>query len=564
MKRDYLYKSLLLAVITVSSSAHAQIGGMTAPGDDRYHIEADVTEGYYEGGQSVLHGTGNVLITHGEITITCDEVWSYEDERVAILKGNVHVVNLEDKTELNGEYGEYYEKSKRAVMSEEPLITGPSGRAAVSDPPSPANDTKANEGTGPGVEPEDGRYHVEADVTEGYMSGEEQVLHGIGNVLITHGETKINCDEAWSYEKEGNAVLKGNVRMVNEKENYVLTSQYGEYFEKTKLAVASKGPTLVLTGDRPVTITGDIMRMYTETEEGEVAGNAHVVSEDVEAFGETLLYFGEEEKVELLGTPVAWQGDSRLAGDKLTMFFANEEVTRLLVEGNARVIYFAKGGEEEAETAEPEGPAVEVPENEAEPGGPEPPEVITGGEDDNAEDASAVPEDGRGPDVELVLEEPSDFEAPPAVEEETGAEEEEPPTGRVEASGDVIDCLFEDGKMEKIYIIGSARGAFMPFDEFGRETGEKIDSSGDRITVYTRENEVKKIIVEGSAVGVYRPSETIGREGVTRTEGDTISVYMREREVRRIVVHGHARGSYFTKEASAEEEGKAEAGETGS
>ncbi|UCE26637.1 MAG: hypothetical protein JSW52_09850 [Candidatus Coatesbacteria bacterium] len=410
---------------------------------------------------------------------------------------------------------------------------------------------------------EDEPYHVEADVTEGYMSGDEQVLHGIGNVLITHGDTVITCDEAWSYEKEGNAVLKGNVRLVNEKENYVLTSQYGEYFEKTKLAVASKGPKLVLTGDRPVTITGDIMRMNTETEEGEAAGNAHVVSKDVEAFGETLLYFGEEERVELLGTPVAWQGDSRLAGDKLTMFFVDEEVDRLLVEGNARVIYFAEGGEEEEEGAGTEEESLEIVEDE--------------GESEAAETIDGIKEEEEPvfeiPEVETA-EEPADggiaFDEPLDFEEsvvEVGAdegEEEEPPTGRVEASGDVIDCLFDEGQIEKIYIIGSARGAFMPFDELGRETGEQIDSSGDRITVYTREGEVKKIIVEGDAVGVYHPAEGVGREGVTRTEGDTISVYMRDQEIRRIVVHGHARGSYFTREAAAEEEDKAEAGETGS
>jgi lipopolysaccharide export system protein LptA len=407
-------------------------------------------------------------------------------------------------------------------------------------------------------EPEDERYHVEADVTEGYMSGDEQVLHGIGNVLITHGDTRITCDEAWSYEKEGNAVLKGNVRLINEKENYKLTSQYGEYFEKTKLAVASKGPKLVLTGDRPVTITGDIMRMNTDTEEGETAGNAHVVSEDVEAFGETLLYFGEEERVELLGTPVAWQGDSRLAGDKLTMFFADEDVDRLLVEGNARVIYFAEGGDEGPETEET---LLEVIESD------DGPEVIETVEERTEEETfiAEIPEGETtedAPDGEPAFDEPLDFEAPVA-EREVGEGEEEPPTGRVEASGDVIDCLFDEGQIEKIYIIGSARGAFIPFDELGRETGEQIDSSGDRITVYTREGEVKKIIVEGDAVGVYHPAEAVGREGVTRTEGDTISVYMRDREVRRIVVHGHARGSYFTREAAAEEEGKAEAGGTG-
>lgn len=550
MRYNILYKFLLFVTLSPGWAA-----------DDGYHIEADVTEGYYENDQLVLHGTGNVLITHDEITITCDEVWSYEKDRIAVLEGNVRVVNAKDNTEITGEHGEYYEKSKRAVMSEKPVITGPSGRRAGTGREPAVSDKKIDETTGP----EDERYHVEADVTEGYMSGDEQVLHGIGNVLITHGDTRITCDEAWSYEKEGNAVLKGNVRLVNEKENYVLTSQYGEYFEKTKLAVASKGPKLILTGDRPVTITGDIMRMNTETEEGETVGNAHVVSEDVEAFGETLLYFGEEERVELLGTPVAWEGDSRLAGDKLTMFFAGDDVDRLLVEGDARVIYFAEGGDEEEEGPE----ASETEETSTEPvessGGPEGTETV---EEVIGEEAfvAGVSEDEtieETADAELAFDEPLDFEASVAGEE-FGEEEEEPPTGRVEASGDVIDCLFDEGQIEKIYIIGSAQGAFMPFDELGRETGEKIDSSGDRITVYTREGEVKKIIVEGDAVGVYHPAEAVGREGVTRTEGDTISVYMRDQEVRRIVVHGHARGSYFTREAAAEEEGKAEAGETGS
>ena len=215
-----------------------------------------------------------------------------------------------------------------------------------------------------------------------------------------------------------------------------------------------------------------------------------------------------------------------------------------------------------SETTETEETSSEVVESVGEPKATETVEELV----EEEAPAVGVPEDEtmeEPADAELAFDEPLDFEAPVA-EKEVSEEGEEPPTGRVEASGDVIDCLFDEGRIEKIYIIGSARGDFMPFDELGRETGEEIDTSGDRITVYTREGEVKKIIVEGDAVGVYHPAEAVGREGVTRTEGDTISVYMRDQEVRRIVVHGHARGSYFTREAAAEEEGKAEAGETGS
>lgn len=57
--------------------------------------------------------------------------------------------------------------------------------------------------TGPpaaGNAKEEQPYHVESDVTEAYTSGGERVIHGIGHVVIVHGDTAINADEVYSYE----------------------------------------------------------------------------------------------------------------------------------------------------------------------------------------------------------------------------------------------------------------------------------------------------------------------------------------------------------------------------
>jgi hypothetical protein len=137
------------------------------------------------------------------------------------------------------------------------------------------------------------------------------------------------------------------------------------------------------------------------------------------------------------------------------------------------------------------------------------------------------------------------------VEAGAGEESEEPPSGRVEASGDTMEGFFTDGALEHVDIVGDAEGHYWPFDEFGRETGEKVDAAGDLIRVNMNGGEVKKIIVEGNAEGVYRPSKAEGRSGVTQTAGDRISVFVTDREVRRIVVFGRARGSYFTEETPA-------------
>ncbi len=397
-------------------------------------------------------------------------------------------------------------------------------------------------------------YHVEADVTEGYYTAGDQVLHGIGHVVIVHAGTTITCDEAYSYEAQNLATLLGNVKIKNDVEKYTLTSGYAEYRRDEKLSVATKNPRLVIERERPITITSDIMRMWADTDYGEAAGDVKVVSEDVEAYGQKLKYFGKEDRIELTGKPVVHQGDSRLAGDVITLFMEEEKLDRALAEGSARILYFSRNEEEESET--PAGA-----EGQTEGGEPVSAEAVS---------AEAVEESNEG----LVGPPIATESIPPAGEEgetlteaptgqpaaEEGAEGEKPPTGRVEASGDTMEGFFADGVLEQVDVSGDAEGHYWPFDEFGRETGEQVDAAGDLIRITMNGGEVKKIVVEGNAEGVYRPAKSEGRSGVTKTAGDRISVFVTAREVRRIVVFGRARGSYFTEETPATKEGESSGG----
>ncbi len=400
-----------------------------------------------------------------------------------------------------------------------------------------------------GVEGEE-PYHVEADVTEGYYTAGDQVLHGIGNVVIVHAGTTITCDEAYSYEAQDLATLLGNVKVKNDVKKYTLTSGYAEYRRDEKLSVATKSPRLVLERDRPITVTADIMRMWTDENYGEAAGDVKVVSEDVEGYGQKLKYFGEEDKIELSGKPVVHQGDSRLAGDVIRLFMEEEKLRRALAEGSARILYFSRseeGGEEESSAEAEEQP---------EAGAPIPAE--TSGESIE-EPVSSVA--GAG-----FSKAESEEEANPdeASSDETkageGDEGEEPPSGRIEAAGDTMEGFFTDGVLEQVDITGDAEGHYWPFDEFGRETGEQVDAAGDLIRVTMNGGEVKKIMVEGNAEGVYRPAKGEGRSGVTQTAGDRISVFVTARDVRRIVVFGRARGSYYTEETPGKKEGESSGG----
>ncbi|UCH77790.1 MAG: hypothetical protein JSU81_08675 [Candidatus Coatesbacteria bacterium] len=416
---------------------------------------------------------------------------------------------------------------------------------------------------------EDEAYHVEADVTEGYYTAGEQVLHGIGNVVIVHGETTITCDEAYSYEAQKLATLLGNVVVRDKVQEYTLTAGYAEYRRGDKLSVATKNPKLVLEKDRPIVITSDIMRMWQDREYGEGAGNVKVVSDDVEGYGQKLKYFGKEDRVELTGKPIVRQGDSRLAGDVITLYLEEDRLRRAVAERDCRLLYFSRPEEEvEEEGTAPTAEETASAEGETVPGE----EAVISAEEEEGvefEKEAGAPEGGNPSPVEEEGVPKGDSTPPPeegtAPTEESvtpteGEEEEERPTGRVEAAGDRMEGFFTEGQLEQVDITGEAEGHYWPFDELGRETGEQIDSAGDLIRITMAGGEVKRILIDGNAEGVYRPAKAEGRSGVTQTAGDTITVFVTKQEIRRIVVSGHARGSYFSEETPADETGETSGG----
>lgn len=398
----------------------------------------------------------------------------------------------------------------------------------------------------PGAKDDAVPYHLESDVTEAFTSGGERVLHGMGHVVIVHGDMTITCDEAYSYEEKKMATLAGNVVVNDPVQKYTLTSGYGEYRRGEKLAVATKSPKLVLHKGRPVTITADIMQMWTETENGEASGNVHVVSKDMDGYGQTLKYFGKEDRIELRGNPVVTQGDSRLAADVITMFLKDEKLERALADGGARLVYFSRAEKKSGGTA---------PKSAGGAGSGAP--VDAAGETPSADGAGVTEPPGVG----------SPAPEGTAAGDKAGAAgggvaetKEENPTGRVEAAGAQMDAKFADGKLNLVDIVGNAEGHYWPFDDAGRETGEQVDAAGDTIRIMMAEGDVKKIVVNGNAEGVYRPAKAEGRSGVTQTAGDRISVFVLDRSVRRITVYGHARGSYYTEETPAGKEAETTGG----
>jgi len=66
----------------------------------------------------------------------------------------------------------------------------------------------------------------------------------------------------------------------------------------------------------------------------EATGHVKIEKDDGNATCQKAIYYKEEEKIVLTGSPVAWQKGTRVSGKVITMFLAED---RSIVEGNSNV-----------------------------------------------------------------------------------------------------------------------------------------------------------------------------------------------------------------------------------
>ncbi len=91
--------------------------------------------------------------------------------------------------------------------------------------------------------------------------------------------------------------------------------------EQTNKAARSGTDALPTTGNRSVSIIEATGRVTIEKDEGR-------------ATSQKAVYFADEEKIVLTGEPIAWQKGTRVTGQKITMYLAED---RSVVEGDSRV-----------------------------------------------------------------------------------------------------------------------------------------------------------------------------------------------------------------------------------
>ena len=227
-----------------------------------------------ENGESIIELHGNVVVTDDQVTVTSNSATIYQDSERAEFTGNVQV----DADTLTAS-GYFLSYSR---------ITG--------------------------------------------------VMVLQGNAVLTDGYSILSADQVDWFRFRDKATAKGSVVLEGDWLGMV-QGEYALYDRERQSLFVTVDPVLTrVEGSDTTVITADRLEFFEDGERAEAQGNAYVSmsSSEMETTSEYLRYFGEEDRMELIGSPEITSEEGTIKGDWMEILLdSGGAVTFLRIEGAA-------------------------------------------------------------------------------------------------------------------------------------------------------------------------------------------------------------------------------------
>ncbi len=200
-----------------------------------------------------------------------------------------------------------------------------------------------------------------------YMDEERTLL--IGNVQIFDSSKTLYGDQVDYYEPQKLALVKGNVKFVDSTKTF--TSDFLKYFQDSEILIADSNVVIsdnvensTLTGahmeyhredgyakllgepvftrvdtveDAELLIAGELMEMFHDGDSILVKENVSIHQGEISAFGDSLKYLKDAQKVVLESFPYAFENEDKLTGEAIHLYLVENKVRRIHVIGNSIV-----------------------------------------------------------------------------------------------------------------------------------------------------------------------------------------------------------------------------------
>ena len=297
----------LLAALALVGPVRAQEQTTPPPGPEvPTEISADNMSGSHGPEGDIILLRGNVRIVRGRTVITA-ESGTYDRAQAMIYLDN-RVKIVDSTTTITCDRASYNERTDVVQLSGNVVAVD---RDATLRAPAATFD----------------RLSGRADMT--------------GGVVATQRKQRILSDRA-IYDRDSLIIHAiGNVRGYDDENHLLLAGHQVVYDRGTNEAEARGEPSLTSTdvdGVKTV-ITARVLRMNTETRVAEAIDSVFVVRDTVKASGQYGIFDDRANRGWLVGSPKAWDNQTTVTGDTLEMRTRQRVLERVVVVGNAAMEY---------------------------------------------------------------------------------------------------------------------------------------------------------------------------------------------------------------------------------
>lgn len=321
-------------------------------------VTGDSLVGKIINGESIREIYGNVVLTQGNIRITCNKAVQFILRNDAELIGNVVVVqeNLTITTERGFYYGNSRKaetKSKVKLDDKKVILTADLGDYFFNEDRAYFQDNVT-------------LYDTATTLTSkalNYFKNENRAV-ATGNVKIVDAENIITADTVEHFRSSRITIADSRVKISNFKNNIVILGNHLEDYAKKKYTLITKNPILIQIDSSyysksdsldtvnyaktdslvidTLIIRALVMESFRDT------ANIFIAKDSVEILrglfaskNDYTIYFKDEEKIitkkisEELSQPKLWYENTQITGDSITVFLRENKIRLVEINKNS-------------------------------------------------------------------------------------------------------------------------------------------------------------------------------------------------------------------------------------
>ncbi len=301
-------------------------------------------------GESTREVYGNVVLTQGNVVITCDKAIQYISRNEAELIGNV--IAKKDTLTIKTPHGYYYgnlskSKSNSGVYLDDKkvILTADSGEYYF-------NEDRAF------FESRVKLYDTTTTLTSNQLTYYQQQNRAIavGNVVIIDAENKIIADTLEHFRNTKITFAFSNIHLINLKNNSEIYGEHLEDYHDRGYSIIDVKPLFIQVDTTYIErddstkemqfdtlfIKSRIMEAYRDSSQRFFAiDSVSILKSDFASKNDLTMFYREENKIitkkinETAKQPILWYERSQLTGDSITIYLDDNNIKQLDVDGTS-------------------------------------------------------------------------------------------------------------------------------------------------------------------------------------------------------------------------------------